>query len=119
MRRGIHIVISLVVILALVRPFDCFAGMTTRKAADCCARGKCLPTSDADDCCKATLPADTQIVAAKISHFTSVPSLDFSAIALPAMVAPQIIQSIGPSERLTVKPPGSPPGSNRSLPLLI
>jgi hypothetical protein len=119
MRRGIQILITLVVIIVLVRPFDCFAALTSRKAADCCAKGKCLPTRDADDCCKATLPADTQVIAAKVSHFTSLPSLELSAVVVPTLVAPQIIQTFGSTERLSVKPPGSPPGSSRNLPLLI
>ena len=119
MRRGVHIFITLVVILVLVRPFDCFAGSTSGKAADCCAKGKCLPTRYADDCCKASLPADTQVIAAKISHFTAVPSLEFSAIVLPMLIAPEAVQSFSSVERLSVKPPGSPPGSNRNLPLLV
>ena len=36
-------------VLLLVRPFDCLAGLTTPKAADCCAKGKCLPTRGADE----------------------------------------------------------------------
>ena len=119
MRRGIHVVIALAVILVLVRPFDCFAGFRTRKAADCCAKGKCLPTRDADDCCRAALPADTQVIAAKVSQFTSVPNVAVAAVILPVVVAPSPIQSLTSSKRLSVKPPGSPPGSNRNLPLLI
>jgi hypothetical protein len=119
MRRVIQTVITIVVILVLVRPFDCFTGLTTRKAADCCAKGKCLPTRDADDCCKATLPSDTQVIAAKVSHFTSIPSLEFSAALLAPVIAPQAIQLAGVRDRLSVKPPGSPPGSNLNLPLLI
>jgi hypothetical protein len=119
MRRVVHIVITLVVILMVVRPFDCFAGLTTGKAADCCAKGKCLPTRDADDCCKATLPAGTQALAAKISHSTSIPSPGLSGVVVSAVAPPQPIQSFASTERRSVKLPGSPPGSNRNLPLLI
>jgi len=119
MRRAIHMVITLLVILVLIRPCDCFAGLKTGKAADCCAKGKCLPTRDADGCCKATLPSDTQVIAAKISHFAPVPSLELAAIVLPAAVFHQSLQSLRPTERLALRPPGSPPGSDRNLPLLI
>ncbi len=119
MRRGIHIVFALALTLLLVRPFDCFAGLKSGKAADCCAKGKCLPTRDSDDCCKATLPADTQIIAAKVSCFASVPLLQLSAIALPAPIVPQTVQPVRIAEHLTAQPPGSPPGVHRNLPLLI
>src|SRR6185437_2750186 len=58
MRRGIHIAVALALALLLLRPFDCFAAMSTPKAMACCAKGKCLPTTDADECCKGALTSD-------------------------------------------------------------
>jgi hypothetical protein len=48
MRRGIQIAIALSVILVLVEPFDCFASLTSSKAADCGANGRRLVTRTGD-----------------------------------------------------------------------
>src|SRR5205807_8260642 len=61
MRRGVHIAISLVAVFLLLKPFDCFSsGPFTRKAANCCKKGKCAPARNSDDCCKGTLPGGKQ-----------------------------------------------------------
>src|SRR5260370_8326096 len=66
MRGGIHISISVITALLLLKPFDCFSsGQFSQKAADCCKKGKCVPSSNADDCCKGTLPGGKQLVASK------------------------------------------------------
>ncbi len=57
MGRSIKIVVSLVAVLMLLRPFDCFAGgLRTPEAMKCCLKGKCAPSANADDCCKNNVP---------------------------------------------------------------
>src|SRR5258708_28973370 len=74
-RRSMHIVIAVLAVLLLVRPFDCFAsGKFDQKAADCCKKGKCSP-SNSDDCCKATVPGGNQLVTSKAPGH-SAPVLD-------------------------------------------
>src|SRR6266566_653130 len=80
MRRGIHISFSLIAVLLLLKPFDCFSsGPFTQKAADCCKKGKCVPSTNADDCCKGTLPGGKQLVASKAPHH-STPTIDFITV---------------------------------------
>ena len=84
MRRGVQIVVSLLAIVLLVRPFDCFAGVRTREAMDCCLKGKCIPGANSDDCCKNTVPAANQSLAAKVAgHWTPMLSLGVPAVSAP------------------------------------
>jgi hypothetical protein len=117
MRRVVHIALTLVLVLLLVRPFDCFAGMLTRKAADCCAKGKCLPKGDADDCCKNSTPDGNQLLASK-SHHLSAPIPDFTVLAVSAML-PELHLFVAGHVYRSSSPPGSPPGIRQNLPLLI
>src|SRR5712691_2275634 len=113
--RRIHISVTLLVILVLIKPLDCFAGAFTRKAAACCVKGKCLPRSSADECCKGTVPVGSQLLAPKAP--------DYSTPVLALMAA----DVRGPIPRLFIafqineahSPPGSPPSSRLNLPLLI
>jgi hypothetical protein len=44
MQRRVHIVVALLAVFLLVRPFDCFVvGKFDQKAADCCKKGNCSP----------------------------------------------------------------------------
>jgi hypothetical protein len=116
MRRGVHIAFALLVVLGLLRPFDCLGGALTRKAAACCAKGKCLPSSNADECCKATVPGGNQLSAPKTHfHFTGLHAL--AAASVPVVIErPSIAAaSFDPVHTHT----GSPPGSRLNLPLLI
>src|SRR5262245_17726823 len=114
MRRCMHIALTLLVILTLARPFECFPGMFTRKAAACCAKGKCQPSSKADECCKGTVPAGNQLSAPKTSDYAS----HFPAVALPTLqvvvAPPAVVASFDEAHIL----PGSPPNSRLNLPLL-
>jgi hypothetical protein len=115
-RRGIHISVSVIAVLLLLKPFDCFSsGQLTPKAADCCKEGKCVPSSNADDCCKGTLPGGKQLVASKALHH-SIPSLDFISSNAADPIAPTF--SMVGFSRVEV-PRGSPPSSRLNLPLLI
>ena len=115
MHRSIHIAITFLAVLALVRPFDCFAGALTRKAAACCLKGKCLPSSKADECCKDAVPAGNQLSAPKTPDYaTPLPALVVAAAAV-VIVAPSVVSSFDEAQA----PPGSPPNSRLNLPLLI
>src|SRR5438874_9304906 len=88
MRRGVHIALSLVAVFLLLKPFDCFSsGPFTRKAANCCKKGKCAPARNSDDCCKGTLPGGKQLVASKTPHQTTL-TLDLITTCAPAPAAP-------------------------------
>ena len=110
-----HIAVAFLAVLLLVRPFDCFAGgKFDQKAADCCKKGKCSP-SNSDDCCKATIPGGYQLV--------SSPTPDHSDLVLA--VSSTIVSCAALQVRKTFdfveiqQPPGSPPDSRLTLPLLI
>src|SRR5712691_7616638 len=90
--RRIHIAVTLFAVLLLMKPFDCLAGAFSRKAAACCAKGKCLPTSNADECCKGTVPAGDQLSTTKISdHVTPLPTL--VAVVAPISIALRFLAS--------------------------
>src|SRR5258705_13666332 len=108
MRRSVHISVALLAVLVLLRPFDCFAGGLTRKAAACCAKGKCLPTSNADDCCKGTVPEAGQL---------SKPDAPEQLTPVHAVIVAEIAAPFAPSFVAfrfdeVHAPPGSPPGSH-------
>ena len=115
MRRGFHIAISLMAVVLLVRPFDCFAATApSRQAADCCLKGKCVPTANSDECCKNPLPDNDQIAPSKVAGHSS-PLIALTAVHIPTLVSPTFL-AIGDS--VTHPPPGIPLTSP-SLPLLI
>jgi hypothetical protein len=100
--------------MILLRPFDCLAGGFTRKAAACCLKGKCLP-SNADECCKNTIPGGNHFSAPKAPEH---PTLVYAPILAdpPAVIAtPSIAFAFDEAHA----PPGSPPASRLNLPLLI
>ena len=116
MRRGVHIAISFVMVLLLLKPFDCFSsGPITLKAAACCKKGKCVPSRNSDECCKGTLPGGKQLLASKAPHH-SVLTLDLITASAPAPIAP-VLARVGFVD--AEAPPGSPPVSSLNLPLLI
>ncbi len=116
MRRGIHITVSVIAVLLLLKPFNCFsAAPFTQKAADCCKKGKCIPSSNADDCCKGTLPGGKQLVAAKAPHH-STPTIDLITTNAPGAIAQAFATMVFADVEA---PPGSPPSSRVNLPLLI
>jgi hypothetical protein len=116
MRRGIHITVSVIAVLLLLKPFDCFSsGTFTQKAADCCKKGKCVPSSNADDCCKGTLPGGRQLVASKAPHYFA-PTLHLITSEATSTIAPTLA-TVGFFR--VEAPPGLPPSSRLNLPLLI
>ena len=115
MRRGVHIAVSLLAVLLLLKPFGCFSGRKfTKEAADCCKRGKCRP-STGDDCCKGTLPGGNDIVTAAKAFQNQLP------VALPVSVSTGLTEPIllRASFVETTVPPESPPSTRLNLPLLI
>jgi predicted NAD/FAD-dependent oxidoreductase len=116
MRRGVHIAISLMAVLLLMRPFDCFSsGQLTQKAADCCKKGKCIPSSSSDDCCKGTLPGGQQLVISKAPDY-SIATVDL--ITTDVLVPLTAAFATAAFTHVPV-PLGSPPPSRLNLPLLI
>src|SRR6185437_5657816 len=118
MRRWVHIVLTLVTVLVLLRPFDCLEAMVNRKAADCCAKGKCLPTRDADECCRNKVPAGNQFAATKPSHGSLTPGSEYVAVPIIPALSREVISFANADLNPAPSPPGSPPGSSRNLPLL-
>jgi hypothetical protein len=83
MHRRVHIVVALLAVFLLVRPFDCFAvGKFDQKAADCCKKGNCSP-SNSDNCCTATVPGGNQVVAAQATDHHSARILDVVQADVP------------------------------------
>lgn len=115
MRRGIHIAISLLAVLLLIKPFDCFSGNKfTKEAADCCRKGKCTP-STGDDCCKGTLPGGKQLLASKAQHSPNL-NIALLPVSIPVLLEPTFLSAT--FDRVHA-PPGSPPSFRLNLPLLI
>jgi hypothetical protein len=116
MRRSIHISVALLAVLVLITmPFDCLAGGFTPQAAACCVKGKCLPTPNADDCCKRTVPEASQL---------STPKAPDQPAPVYAVIVADVTGPVTPSfiafrfDEANAQP-GSPPGSRLNLPLLI
>src|SRR5579871_3248796 len=71
MRRSLQIVVALMAVFLLVRPFDCFAKpQSDQKAKDCCKKGNCKP-SNPDDCCKATVQDAGHLLTSKAPEHPS------------------------------------------------
>src|SRR5678810_801882 len=114
MRRGFHIAISLTVVVLLLRPFDCFAASApSRQAADCCLKGKCIPTANSDECCK-NVSDDNQLAPSKGAEHSS-PLLALPVVHIPTPASPTF-QTVGDTVR---HPPPGIPLTSPSLPLLI
>ena len=108
--------ISLMAVLLLVRPFDCFAtGAWSQKAADCCLKGKCAPTAKSDDCCKNTVPDGNQLVTSKAANHSH-PLVSFTAAYIPIPISPWMFDGLVDTVR---HPPPRIGLTAPSLPLLI
>ena len=115
-RRRVHIWVSLIAVLLLLKPFDCFSSSKfTQKAADCCKKGKCVPSSKADDCCKGTLPGGKNLEVSKAPVHAS-PDLTVAAAFAHELPVPAFVSG-GLADVHAL--PGSPPFSRLTLPLLI
>jgi len=115
MRRGFHIAISLMAVVLLVRPFDCFAATApSRQAADCCLKGKCVPTANSDECCKNIVPDDNQLAPSKAAVHSS-PLIALTVVNIPNMVSPAFLAAGDPVSH----PPPGVRFTSHSLPLLI
>ena len=91
MKRGLQIVVSLLAIVVLTRPFDCFANARTPEAMRCCMKGRCAPSAKADDCCKNTVPDTNHFLGAKAAgHRTHLVALapTLGSVPLPALSVP-------------------------------
>lgn len=116
MRHGIHIAVTLMAVILVIRPFDCFAARTpSRQAADCCLKGKCVPTANSDECCKNTVPDGGQCVITKATDPVPVPAAwivtDRTSLIAPMTIQDLVGQVVHLSPRICLTAP--------SLPLLI
>jgi hypothetical protein len=103
MHRGIKVLIALAVVVLLARPFDCFAaGESSQKVADCCLKGKCVPTANSDECCKNTVPGAGQLVAPKAVDHSS-PLIAFTTAGIPIPISHLTFN--GPVDPVTHPPP--------------
>ena len=116
MRRSLQIVVALMAVFLLERPFDCFARpQSDPKAKDCCKKGNCKP-SNPDDCCKATVQDGGQLLTSKTPEHSS-PVLHAVLAEMPSSPTQPLMMA-----SLFVElhaPPGSPPNDRLNLPLLI
>jgi len=116
MRRGVHITVTLIAVVLLLKPFDCFSsGSFTQKAADCCEKDKCNPSANSDDCCKGTLPGGKQLVASKAEN-RNTPAPDLIATTCGLGSIEPALATVPFTEG---QAPGSPLVSRLNLPLLI
>ena len=114
-RRAFQISVAILAVLVLLRPFDCFAAGFTRKAAACCVKGKCLPTANADECCKGTVPSASHLSTPKAPDQPT--PIHAGIVAdVPGPIAPSLVSFCYDEAQA---PTGSPPSSRLSLPLLI
>ena len=116
MRRGIHIAATLLAVVALIMPLDCFtSGVRTREAAACCLKGECHPGANADDCCKNTVPDSSRLMAlAATSHY--VPLAMATVVDSRTPVLAPVFQRL--TNELGLPPP-KPSLATANLPLLI
>ena len=117
MRRGFHVLVSVLAVVLLVRPFDCFAsGKLSRETMDCCLKGKCTPSAQSDDCCKNnTVPDGGQLVLSKVGDHSA--PLVAVTIASVSVGTPELLAG-APINTLRHPPPLTSL-TGRNLPLLI
>jgi hypothetical protein len=116
MLRSIQVSIALVAVVLVARPFDCFAaGAKSQKIADCCLKGKCVPTANSDECCKNTVPGAGPLVTSKAAGYSSSP-IARAAARIPILISPLMFDGL-------VDPVRHPPPrfglTAPSLPLII
>jgi hypothetical protein len=115
MKRAAQIAISVLAIILLVHPLDCFSKARTREAMECCLKGKCAPSANADDCCKNTVPS--------ANHFLNAKAADHSAPVIAPVPASTSVPLPAPAgERfgeLLRHPPPPLSLTALNLPLLI
>jgi hypothetical protein len=108
-------IVSLLAVVLLVRPFDCFATATpSHQEMECCLKAKCGPMAKAATCCKSTTPDDQLAISKAADHHAPLPGI--TTVAGSAAVPPLLVQPDTDSLR------HPPPGSSRAalnLPLLI
>jgi hypothetical protein len=116
MRRALHIAVSLMVLVLLLGPFDCFAaGAASSQVADCCLKAHCAPTANSDACCKNSVPDRNQFVPSKAAeHSTSL--IAIAVVDIPTL-AP--CSTLGAFADPAIHPPPRVQSTDSSLPLLI
>jgi hypothetical protein len=115
-RRFFHIAVGLMVLVLLLGPLDCFAaGAPLSRVADCCLKGRCVPTANSDTCCKNTVPDRDQFVPSKAAEHSS-PLVAMIALPIPALDCSSTFLAFDDTAR---HPPPRIELSVPSLPLLV
>jgi hypothetical protein len=84
MRRSLQVLVSLLTILLLAHPFDCFATARIPEAMNCCLKGQCAPTAKADSCCKNIVPGTNHFIASKAgAHLEPLSASSRLAVSVP------------------------------------
>jgi len=115
MKRSIHTFVSLLAVVLLARPFDCFATSTpSHEEMECCLKAQCGPMAKDAECCKNTVPDDQLVILKAADH--SAPLAVVATTSISTLVPPLPVQRA--VEPLRHPPP--PVGLvSRNLPLLI
>src|SRR5215469_2122389 len=96
MRRAVQVTLSLLVVFALLGPFDCFAAsQRSHEAADCCLKGKCVPKARADECCKNAAPDRDLLGPKSTNHRPAAPAL--ALVAVPSQNPPLSVTPVNVS----------------------
>jgi hypothetical protein len=115
MRRALRIAVRLIVVILLLGPFDCLAGGGPRShVADCCLKGRCVPTASSDACCKNSVPDRDQFAPSGTAEH-SCPLIVIAAVYVPTLAPCSTFQGFADPKR---HPPGIELTDPR-LPLLI
>ena len=116
MKRSVQICLSLLAVVLLLKPLECFAaGAPNRQGTECCLKGQCTPTVKSDACCKNTAPDTNQLGTAKtVDH-----SRQSVAVASAPVSTPALGTTFQASASLRAHPPPSASLGASNLPLLI
>jgi len=116
MRRAVQVTFSLLAMLAVTTPLDCFAAnVRAPEAMDCCLKAKCGPKANADVCCKSGVP-ERDLLAPKSTAGHRPALIALFVVGVPSVDPPPDHLGLGecgkhPPPRLELIP--------TSLPLLI
>jgi hypothetical protein len=116
MSRGIHLLLSVLALIQLARPFDCFAGIKpSQSATECCLKGNCGPKAESNECCRNSAPDAAQALLTKGFQYTPLLAV---VLATPISFAIPNFSTDGSLDLLNKAPPFLSL-SSQNLPLLI
>ena len=112
MRRSVHILTAVLIVLTFIRPFECLFAGTQPQSTKCCLKGKCIPRATAADCCRTAPAGGSPFVGPQAASYTVDLVQTGSATVLNCALrtCPVLVVDLHS---------GSPPGDIHNLPLLI